>query len=161
MERKFPRNSGLKRPVRMKAIFKSLVPVVLVALTSGESLAMRSIGIITVGEAKAMGLEVRATADGPDAVWLEMDFTALGKLKDYQPEFSRVEVEVREGQKPLPGYLALREQHPRLGRVRVRFMADRADLNKLVLTIVVGHGAVAGGAYELRVKEFVDLSKIR
>jgi|GEM_PF-3046534 len=37
---------------------------------------------------------------------------------------------------------------------------NRAYLDKLVLTIVVGDGAMAGGAYELHMKEFVDLTKM-
>ncbi len=144
----------------MKAILNPWVWAVLVALTSLECLAMRSIGSITVGEAKAMGLEIRATAAGPDAAWLELEFTVGGKLKDYRSEFSHVELEVREGQKVMLGYLALQEKHPKPGQVRVRFMASRDCIDSLVLTIVVGEGAMVGGAYELRVKEFVDRAAI-
>ena len=110
-----------------------------------------------------MGLEVRATPAGPDAGWLELEFKTEGKLKDYSPErsFNHVELEIRDGEKPLLSYAALQEQHPKPGRVRVRFMANRAYLDKSILTIVVGDGLLPGGAYELRVKEFVDVAKIR
>jgi len=145
----------------MKAILNLLVWAVLVGFASVECLALRSIGIITASEAKAMGLEVRATAAGPDAVWLELEFKVAGKLKDYRPEFSHVELEVREGERPLLGYLALQEKHPKPGHVQVRFMASRAYVDKLILTIVVGEGAMVGGAYELRLKEFVDLENPR
>ena len=145
----------------MKTVLNLPVLAMLVAWTSMECLAMRSIGIVTADEAKGLGLEVRATAAGPDAAWLELEFVVVGKLKDYRPEFSHVELEVREGQKPLIGYVALKEQHPKPGHVRVRFLANRACIEKLVLTIVVGEGAMVGGAYELHVKDFVNPAMIR
>ena len=107
-----------------------------------------------------MGLEVRATASGPDAAWLELNFKIGGQLKDYNPEFSHVELELREGEKSTLSYVALREPHPEPGVVHVRFMANRAIISKLVLTIVVGDGARVGGAYELHLKDFVDVAKI-
>jgi hypothetical protein len=122
---------------------------------------MRSIGILSANEAKAMGVEVRATPAGPEAAWLELEFKTEGKLKGYSPDFSHVELEVREGEKSLLSYVALKETHPERGRVRVRLMVSRAYLDKLILTIVVGEGAMVGGAYELRVTEFVDPAKIR
>ena len=145
----------------MKTILHLSVLVVLLAVAPSRCLALRSLGILSTNEAKEMGLEVRATPAGPDAAWLELEFKIEGKLKDYNPErFSQVELEIRDGEKSLLSYAALQEQHPAPGRVRVRFMANRAYLDKLVLTIVVGQGLMAGGAYELRMKEFVDLTKI-
>ena len=120
---------------------------------------MRSIGTISSMEAKEMGLELRATRAGPDAAWLELEFRIAGKLKDYDPKFSHVELEVRDGELLL-GYVALQEKHPSPGRVRVQFMTNRRFIDKLVLTIVVGEGAMSGGAYEVRVKEFVDVRKM-
>jgi hypothetical protein len=147
----------------MKIIFNLSVLAVLLAVTPGRCLAMRAIGIVSTNEAKAMGLEVRATPAGPDATWLELEFKTEGKLKDYSPErsSSHVELEIRDGDKTLLSYAALQEQHPNPGHVRVRFMANRAYLDKLILTIVVGEGQMPGGAYELRVKEFVDPAPIR
>lgn len=135
---------------------------VLLAVAPSRCLAMREIGIISTSEAKAMGLEVRATSAGPEALWLELEFRTEGRLRDYSPErsFSRVELEIRDGAKALLTYAALQEQHPKPGLVRVRFMASRAYLDKIILTIVVGDGLLPGGAYELRVKEFVDPSNI-
>ena len=122
---------------------------------------MRSIGILSTNEAKVMGVEVRATPAGPEACWLELEFQTKGKFKEYNPErSSHVELEIRDGEKSLVSYVALLEQHPTPGHVRVRFLANRALLGKLILTIVVGDGAMVGGAYELHLKEFVDPSKI-
>lgn len=146
----------------MKTIFSLAVLAVLLAIAPSPCLAYTSIGILTTNEAKAMGLEVRATPAGPDAAWLELEFKTEGKLKDYNPErSSRVELEIRDGEKSLLSYATLQEQHPAPGLVRVQFMANRAYLDKLIFRIVVGGGAAVGGAYELHVKDFVDVAKIR
>lgn len=147
----------------MKALLRLSLLAVLLAVPPGRCLGMRTIGIISTNEAKVMGLKVRATPAGPNAAWLELEFRTEGKLKDYSPErsFSHVELEIREGTKSLVSYVALQERHPKPGQVRVRFMADRGYLDKLVLTIVVGEGLLPGGAYEVRVKDFVDPAGIR
>ena len=145
----------------MRAIFNLAVLAALLAVAPSQCLALRSIGILSTNEAKAMGLEIRATPAGPDAAWLELEFKTEGKLKDYSPGRSYVELEIRDGEQMLLSYAALQEQHPEPGRVRVRFMANRAYLDKLILTIVIGDGASVGGAYELHVKKFVDRTKIR
>jgi hypothetical protein len=146
----------------MKTIFSLFVLALLLGVAPNRCLALRSIGILSTNEAKAMGVEVRATPAGPDAAWLELEFRTEGKLKGYNPERgSHVELEIRDGEKSLLGYAALHERHPKPGQVLVRFMASRAYLEKLILTIVVGDGAMVGGAWELHVKEFVDPAKIR
>ena len=124
--------------------------------------AMRSIGRISPGEAKEMGLEIHARPAGPEAAWVELEFKIEGKLKGYDSEhsMSHVELEVREGRKLLLGYAALQEKHPSTGHVKVQFMANRAFIDKLILTIVVGEGTASGGAYELYLRDFVDLAKI-
>jgi hypothetical protein len=139
----------------VKTWFQIALWALVLVVTSSRCLALRSIGILTPAEAKTMGVEVRFTPAGPDAVWLELEFKAEGRLKEYNPErSSHVEIEVRDGGKSMVSYAALQEHRPKLGVVRVRFMANRGYLDKLVLTIVVGDGAQAGGAYEILVKDF-------
>jgi hypothetical protein len=107
-----------------------------------------------------MGVEIHTTPAGPDAIWIALNFRTEGTLKEYVPErSSHVELEVRDGEKSLLSYAALSEKHPGPRQVRVEFMASRAFLDKLILTIVVGQGAMVGGAYELRVKDFMDPTK--
>jgi hypothetical protein len=158
-----PRNPGGMCHVRMKTIFKLSVLAFLLAVAPSRAFALRSIGVLSAGDANEMGVNIRATPVGPDAAWVEMEFKVEGKLKEYRSENGpgHVELEIRDGEKLLLSYAALREQHPKPGHVLVRFMANRAFLDKLVLTIVIGDGAAAGGAYELSVKEFVDPAKIR
>lgn len=146
----------------MKALSKILILAAIFAVAPCLCLAEREIRSISVSEAKEMGIELRATPAGPDAAWVELEFKTEGKLKAYSPErsFSRVELEVREGEKSLLGYAVLQEKHPKPGHVFVRFMASRAYLEKLVLTIVIGDGLLPGGALELRLKEHVDPTNI-
>lgn len=160
--RKLLINPGAVCHIDMKTIINLSLLAVLLALAPSRCLAARSIGTLSPNDAKEMGVEVRATPAGPDAVWLEVEFKTGGKLKEYNPErSSHVELEIRDGEKSLLSYAALQEQHPAPGHVRVRFMANRAYLDKLVVTIVVGSGAMVGGAYELHLKDFVDLAKTR
>lgn len=119
-------------------------------------LALRGIGIITPTEAKEMGIEVRASLAGPDALWLELEFKPDGKLKSY----SHVELQIGEGEKSLISYLALGEQKTNSGSILVRFMANRAYLEKVTLVIVTGFPSNYSGN-ELHLKDFVDLTKLR
>ena len=140
----------------MKTILRSLAVAVLLVVSTLPSFALRSIGIITKAEAKELGVEVRATAAGPDAAWLELEFKPEGKLKD----FSHVELEIREGEKTLLAYAALSEKRTSSGSLVFRFMANRSFLEKITLTVVTGFPSNYSGN-ELRVKEFVELTKLR
>ncbi len=100
-------------------------------------------------------MEVRATAAGPDAVRVEVEFAAKGELK----HFEMAELEMREGEKFLMRSTVREEKMPS-GRVIVSFTADRAYLEKLTLRMVTQDGLHIV-YHDLRVKEFVDLKKIR
>ena len=56
---------------------------------------------------------------------------------------------------------ALQLKQPSPGHFTVSFTADRAPLDKITLMVVVGAGAMVGGGYELRVKDFVELERLR
>jgi len=140
----------------LKTILKLSVLTLLLFLVPSPCFALRSIGIISRQEAKEMGIEVRATPAGPDALWLELEFKPEGKLKD----FSHVELEIREGDKPLVAYAALSEKRSSSGSVVVRFMAARAFLGKITLSVVTGFPSAYNGN-ELRLKDLVDLEKLR
>ena len=102
-----------------------------------------------------MGMEIRAKGNGPNEVWVELEFKTEGKFR----HFSQVELAIGEGDKLLVGYAALRQKRSSSGSVVVRFMANRAYLEKITLTVVVGDFGDIG--YDLRVKDFVDLGKVR
>ena len=139
----------------MKTILKFSVLTFLLIAASSQCFALRDLAEVSKKEAKEMGLEIRATAAGPDAVWLELEFKTEGRLKD----FNHVELEIREGEKLLVAYAALSEKRSNSGSVLVRFMANRAYLDKITLTVVTGFPSADFGN-ELRVKDFVDLDKL-
>lgn len=121
---------------------------------SGQCFAMMSIAHVSKERAKELGIEIRSQAAGPHAVWVELEFKARGKLKN----FSRVDLEIREGEKLLVGYAALREKRSSSGSVVVGFMADRACLDRITLTMVVGAPMNMAG-YVLRLKDFPGLEQ--
>jgi hypothetical protein len=118
-------------------------------------LAMMDIAALSPAEAKKMGLEVRSMPAGPNAVRVELEFETKGALKS----FHRVDLDFGEGDRFLVT-ASLREERTKPGRVMVSFAADRAQLGKLTLRVVAGDlGNLSG--YDLRVKDFVDLAKLR
>jgi hypothetical protein len=125
------------------------------ALTSSRSFAMMDIEIISQGRAKELGLEVRANAAGPDAVRAELGFETKTL-----PRYSRVDLEVRDGGKLLLSS-TLREEPAEPGRVIVSFAADRARLGQFTLRVVTGVGTRNMIGYDIPVKEFVDLDRLR
>jgi hypothetical protein len=116
--------------------------------------ALMRIDQITKEQAKELGIELRIKGTGPIEVWVELEFKAEGKLK----EFRHVSLEIREGDKLLVGYAPLRGQPDDSGRVHVGFMANRAYLEKITLRVVTGVSRDMAG-HDLRVRDFVDLKK--
>jgi hypothetical protein len=100
-----------------------------------------------------MDMEVRSMAAGPNHVTVELDFSTAGALKD----FSRVDLRIGEGDNP-PVTAPLREDRSKPGRVVVGFTADTAQLPKLTLWVYVPD-LDGGSIYDLRVKDFVELTK--
>ena len=144
----------------MKTVLNFLAVVFLIA-ASGPCFALRSIGLVSKERAKQMGIEIRSSKVNEHAVWVELEFKIEGELKNFNPERgSLVELKVAEGEKSLLT-TALRIKQPKPGHVVVDFSADRTQLDMITLTVVVGQGAAAGGAYELRVKDFVEVEKVR
>ena len=111
---------------------------------------------------KELGMEVRTTADGPNQVRVELELKTEGKLKRFSPEgkfsdYCGVELRIGEGKNPLVT-APLREDRSKPGRVVVSFTADRGQLDKLTLWVVVPE--VDGRSiYNLRVKDFVEQEK--
>jgi hypothetical protein len=140
----------------MRTFFRAVALVVLLTAAPLPCFAMRSIGIVSKAEAKEMGIEVRATAAGPEAAWLELEFKPEGRLKAY----SHVELAIREGDKTLVSHVVLAETKSESGAVVVHFLADRAYLEKVTLIVVTGFPSNFANN-ELRMKDFVDRAKIK
>jgi len=86
---------------------------------------------------------------------VELEFKIAGELKD----FSHVDLRFGEGDNP-PLTAPLKEDRSKPGRVVVSFSADRAQLDKIHLWVIVP-APLGGSVYLLRVKDFVELEKDR
>jgi hypothetical protein len=141
----------------MKIVKISVLTFLFIAASS-QCFALREIAVVTKNEAKEMGIETRAHPAGPDAVWLELEFKPEGKLK----EFTHVELKMAEGEKSFVFSAALRETQSSSGSIIVTFTASRAYFEKITLSVVLHSPREAGDhTYELRMKDFVDLEKVR
>ena len=139
-------------------ILKISILTFLFMAASSRCFALREIAVLTKKEAKEMGIELRAKPSGPDAVWLELEFKPEGKLK----EFTHVELKMTEGEKSFVFSAALRETRSSSGSILVTFTASRAYFEKITLSVVMHSPQELGDhTYELRMKDFVDLEKVR
>ena len=140
----------------MKTVFNIFVLAVLLVVAPNRSYALESIEIVTKERAKALGLEIRTNAAGPDAVRVVLEFETKGELKDYH----RVALELYDGEKLLVTS-TLKEDESKEGRVVVAFAADRAKLDLFTLKVVTQRGPRDRTGHVIQVKNFVELDKLR
>ena len=145
---------AIARKFLMKTILSISVLTFLLVAASSPCFAMMSIAHVSTERARELGMEIRSKAAGPDAVRVELEFEIKGELKSY----GRVDLEISEGGK-LRLFASLKEEQSRPGRVVVSFSADRANLDKITLRVVVGMPMNMVG-YELRVKDFLAMEKL-
>ena len=142
----------------MRTGFNVLAVAIFLALTPNPCFAVWDIEIVSKERAKELGLEVRSTAAGPNHVQVELEFKAEGKLK----YFSQVDLRLGKGDN-LAVAAPLREDRSKPGRVAVSFSAYLAQLDKLTLRVMVPFrdGGAGGTVYELPVKDFVEMKRVR
>lgn len=140
----------------IKTILNLLVLTLLSVATPSLCFAMMDIDLVSRERAKELGMQIRSKAAGPNDVRVELEFKTGGVLKRY----SRVDLEIKEGGRSVL-FASLREEQPEPGRVVVSFAADRTKLDGIALRVVTGAGSRDMSGYELRVKDFVDLEKLR
>lgn len=147
----------------MKTSVMILTLAVLVGAAPNRSFALWDIETVSKERAKALGMEVRTTAAGPNHVTVELEFKTEGELKNFTEDpwknYGRVELRIGQGDN-LPVTAPLREDRSKPGHIAVSFTADRAQLDKLTLWVMVP-GTLGGTIYDLRVKELVELKKVR
>lgn len=139
----------------MKTIFNIFVLAVLFLVAPSPCFALWGIAPVSKERAKEMGMEVRSTAVGPNHVRVELEFKTEGALKD----FSQVDLRFGEGDNP-PVTAPLREDRSKPGRVVVSFTADRTQLDRVTLWVMVP-APLGGTVYDLRVKDFVEMKRNR
>jgi hypothetical protein len=137
------------------AVLNISVLTFLLMAASSPCFALWSIASVSKEGAKKMGMEVRSTAAGLNQVRVELEFKTDGTFKD----FSRVDMRIGERDNPSVT-AALQEDRSKPGRVVVSFTADRGQLDKINLWVMVPE-LDGGSAYVLRVKDFVELKKDR
>lgn len=143
------------REIHRRIVPNAIVTLLFVAVPS-LCFAMMSIDLVSPKRAKQLGMEIRSNAAGPDAVRVELEFKPEGELKNY----SRVDLEMHQDGKLLMTSV-LREDRTKPGRVVVSFAADRGNLDKITMRVVTQSAPRDMTGYELRMKDFVDLKKIR
>jgi hypothetical protein len=148
----------------MKPIFTISAVAVLFVVAPSPCFALEARVPVSKEGAKELGMEVRTTATGPNHVIVQLEFKTEGKFEEFSPEGkfknrSRVELRIGEGDNP-PVTAPLREDRSKPGRVVVSFTADRTQLDKLKLWVVVPEpdGRII---YDLRVKDLVEPKKDR
>jgi hypothetical protein len=119
---------------------------------AGPCQALWLIMEVTKKDAPGLGIEVRSSAAGPDAVRVEMEFKLDGDLK----RFSQVDLRVGEGDKVVTA--ALKEDRSKPGRVVVSFSTPRERLDQTRLWVFVP-GTLGGTIYEVKAKDFVEQEK--
>lgn len=135
----------------MKKFINISLLILLLVSVSSRCFGMMSIAFVSKERAKELGIELRVKESGPNDVRVELEFKPVGELK----QFGHVSLEIRDGDKFLMGYTPLKEKRSSSGSVVVHFMANRAFLDKVTLSIVVGEVMNYSG-YELKVKDFVE-----
>lgn len=133
-------------------------PVILAALVlliASPCMALRMVSFVDRERARKLGIDVRATANGPEQAWVEMEFKPAGELKD----FLHVSLEIRDGKKFLMGWAPLESKRTDAGAVKVGFLADRKFLQNVTLSIVTGHPTNTTG-HEVRLKDFIDFERL-
>ena len=140
----------------MRTILKSSVLTFLLVGIPRLCCALEDIEIVTQERAKALGLEIKANAAGPDAVRVVLEFETKGELKNY----SRVALEIHDGER-LVSSSTLREEKEVPGRVIVSFAADRTRLDQFTLKVVTQESPRTRTGHVLRMTEFLGPTKIR
>jgi hypothetical protein len=115
--------------------------------------ALWEIAEVTKEQAKKLGIEVRSNPAGPDSVRVEMEFKIDAELKN----FDRVDLHIGDGDKSLVT-AALKEDRSKEGHVIVSFAAERSQIERSKLWIMIPGGR-GGVVYEVRVKDFVEVKK--
>ncbi len=138
------------------------VPLFTVFFMASPCFGLLSLGYVSKERAQEMGLEIRSRAAGPNAVWVEMTFKPVGRLKGFrQPaNYNRIELRLseKEGENSRPLLTAaLREDRSQSGRITVSLMVDRSQLERASLWVVQ---AIEGSANVIRLREFVDLEAL-
>ncbi len=140
----------------MQALLKFSALTFLLLAASSPCSAMVSLADVSKERAKAMGVTLRSKPNGDAGVAVWLEFKTQGELKN----FAHVEVRVMTGGKTM-SHAYLMPSRPTPDSVSAYFSADPAWLATSVLTIVVKNGERDLVGYQFKVKDFVEVEKVR
>jgi hypothetical protein len=145
----------------MKSMLRLSAVAVFLVIAPSSCFALWELAPVNREVARKMGMEVRSTPAGPNHVRVELAFKTEGALKGFAEgalkDHSRVELQFGAGDNP-PVTAPLREDRSKPGRIVVSFTADRAELGKLSMWVMVP-SPLGGTIYVLRVNDFVEPKK--
>jgi hypothetical protein len=136
----------------MPSIAKAFAVAILI-LAPSPCLALWEIAEVTPQRATELGIVVQSQAAGPKNVRVELEFEIAGELKD----FDRVDLRFGETNGEAVT-AALKEDRSKPGRATVSFSADRKQLDKIRLWIMVPQ-SLGGVAFDVRMRDFVEVEK--
>ena len=148
----------------MKTLFGIAVLAVLL-IAASPCFALTFHVPVSKEKAKELGMEVRTTTGfGRNHVIVQLEFKTEGRFVEFSPEgkhkdYSLVKLRIGEGDDP-PVTAPLKEDRSKPGRVVVSFSAERTQMEKLKLWVVVPEPD-GRTIYDLRVKDFVEPKKDR
>lgn len=150
----------------MKTLLRFALAFALLTAFSNSSYALIRVADLSADRARMMGIEVRSKASGPNHVRLEINFKREGALESFDPgRHGRVEMRLRDGDNSISrgkrtlivAPLQIKQTEP--GRVRVTLTARRDQVSRMSVMIHVMQD-LSMAAFNLELKEFVDLKKI-
>ncbi len=114
-----------------------------------------SLGYLTPERAKEFGIEVTAQPSGPKAMRITLNIPITENMK----AFSRVQLRMEDGDH---SFLSanLKETYPSPDQVRVSFLADRDQLQRIKLWIIRNDIPLGGSGLILTLSEFVNLDQL-
>ena len=139
----------------MKSHGKVFVVALVLFFSSRFCLAEWVIEDVTAERAKALGVSLQAQPNGTAGIKVTLAFKSEGVFKD----FSEVELRVESEEKSLVS-APLQVARPAAGRATAHFSADPSQLINSSLTIFVP-GGLGGEGYRFKVKDFVEVEKVR
>jgi hypothetical protein len=139
----------------MPKIFRFYCLAFLLLAAPTPCLALWSIADVTPERATELGIVVQSEAAGPKDLRVEMEFKPQGVLRG----FDRVELRFGEGNDALLT-VPLKEDRSQPERVTVNFSAERKQLAKISLWIMVPQ-SLGGVVYRVRLKDFAEVEEER
>jgi hypothetical protein len=134
-----------------------LASLLCLLLATAAARAEMLIEPVSKARAKQLGLEVRAQAAGPDAVWIELSLDPNNPgLKD----LDHVSLELRDAADKLLLSTPLKQTPQPSGRHTVSLTLARDTLGRATLRIVTGSPRDYAG-HDLKLSDFVDRTQVK